>query len=292
MVGSAALAGRQSRNQAWNAGGNVFFAACAGLIGYFAKLSWIFYFVALLALLTAFFSYTIKKGDIDDDVARQAPEDKGAGEAENKKDGKSWTKLLANRGLMVMVATVFLWNLANAAMLVLLGQVLPKAHGGGASLYLSAGIIVAQLVMIGAALSVAPLSRKFGRKPIFLFAIAALITRGILFAIAGKHPYFLVAIETFDGLGAGVYNVIWLLIIADLGKGTGRFNLLQGVTITGFGLGGAFSNLVAGFIAQRFGFPIGFLSLAATAAVAFALFLIAMPETKSPHDAKTAAAAA
>ncbi len=49
--------------------------------------------------------------------------------------------------------------------------------------------------------------------------------------------------------------------------------LLQGVTITGFGLGGAFSNLVAGFIAQRFGFPIGFLSLAATAAVAFALFL-------------------
>ncbi len=179
-----------------------------------------------------------------------------------------------------MVITVFLWNLANAAMLVLLGEILPKGKGGGASLFLSAGIIAAQVIMIGAALAVPAVSKRLGRKPIFLFAMSALIARGVLFAIAGKHPYLLVAIQSLDGLGAGVYNVIWLLIIADIGKGTGHFNLLQGVTITGFGLGGAFSNLVAGFIAQRFGFPIGFLSLAATAAVAFALFLCVMPETK------------
>ncbi len=192
-----------------------------------------------------------------------------------------------------MVVTVFLWNLANAAMLVLLGEILPKGKGGGASLFLSAGIIAAQIIMIGAALAVPPFSRKFGRKPIFLFALSALIARGILFAIAGNHPYFLVAIQSLDGLGAGVYNVIWLLIIADIGKGTGRFNLLQGVTITGFGLGGAFSNLVAGFIAQRFGFPIGFMSLAATASVAFALFLFAMPETKGPSgNAEPASASA
>lgn len=293
MVGGAALANQQGRNQAWNAGGNVSFAVIAGLLGYFAALSWIFYFVGLLGILTAVFSYTIKKRDIDDKVARQAPEDGGATSSSADSGGTKLKKLLGDRRIVVMVVTVFLWNLANAAMLVLLGEILPKGKGGGASLFLSAGIIAAQFIMIGAALAVPPSSRKFGRKPIFLFALSALIARGILFAIAGNHPYFLVAIQSLDGLGAGVYNVIWLLIIADIGKGTGRFNLLQGVTITGFGLGGAFSNLVAGFIAQRFGFPIGFMSLAATASVAFALFLFAMPETKGPSgNAEPASASA
>jgi len=291
MVGGAALAGQQGRNQAWNAGGNVAFAVIAGLLGYFAALSWIFYFVGLLGILTAVFSYTIKKRDIDDKIARQAPEDDEAQASSTQSGVAKIKKLLADRRIVVMVITVFLWNLANAAMLVLLGEILPKGKGGGASLFLSAGIIAAQIIMIGAALAVPPFSKKFGRKPIFLFAMSALVARGVLFAIAGKHPYLLVAIQSLDGLGAGVYNVIWLLIIADIGKGTGRFNLLQGVTITGFGLGGAFSNLVAGFIAQRFGFPIGFLCLAARAGVAFALFLLGMPETK-PADGKTTARAA
>ncbi len=74
MVGGAVLAAQQGRNQAWNAGGNVAFAVIAGLLGYFATLSWIFYFVGLLGILTAVFSYTIKKRDIDDKIARQAPE--------------------------------------------------------------------------------------------------------------------------------------------------------------------------------------------------------------------------
>lgn len=282
MVGSAALAKRQGRNQALNAAGNVFFAVVAGALGYFAQLSWIFYLILALGALTAYFALAIEKDDIDDDAAREAPEAKDGQRDALPPFSTMFRNACRDRRIVVLVVVLFLWNLANAAMLVLLGEILPHGGKSGASLYLSAGIVAAQLVMVGAALTVPRFADALGRKPVFAFAMCALIARGVLFAIVGKaNPGVLVAVQALDGLGAGVYNVIWLLIVADIAKGTGRFNFLQGIAITGFGLGGALSNLIAGFIAQRFGFQVGFLALAAIAAAALALFLSAMPETKA-----------
>lgn len=62
-----------------------------GIAAVIAALSWIFYFVGLLGVLTAVFSYTIKK-----------------------RGGAKLKKLLADRRIAVMVITVFLWNLPNA----------------------------------------------------------------------------------------------------------------------------------------------------------------------------------
>ncbi len=281
MVGSAALAKRQGRNQAFNAAGNVFFAVTAGALGYFAALSWIFYLILALGALTAFFALTIQKDDIDDDAAREAPE----AQYGKREAPQPFAMMLRNacrdRRIVVFVVVLFLWNLSNAAMLVMLGEILPHGGRSGASLYLSAGIVAAQLVMIVAALAVPRFADRLGRKPVFAFAMCALVARGVLFAIVGKaNPDVLIVVQALDGLGAGVYNVIWLLIVSDIAKGTGRFNFLQGIAITGFGLGGAFSNLIAGFIAQRFGFQIGFLALSGIAALTLALFLFAMPETK------------
>ncbi len=286
MVGSAALAKRQGRNQAINATGNVFFAVVAGALGYFAQLSWIFYLIFALGALTAFFALSIEKSDIDDDRAREAPEKKG----DTRKALPPFSKMLAaacrDRRIVVFVVVLFLWNLANAAMLVLLGEILPHGGKSGASLYLSAGIVAAQIVMIGAAVLTSSVADALGRKPVFAFAMCALVARGVLFAVVGKaSPNVLVAVQALDGLGAGVYNVIWLLIVADIAKGTGRFNFLQGIAITGFGLGGALSNLIAGFVVQKFGFQAGFLALAGIAAAALVLFAAAMPETKRAQSA-------
>ena len=53
------------------------------------------------------------------------------------------------------------------------------------------------------------------------------------------------------------------------------------------GVGASLSNLVAGFVVKTAGYKAGFFTLAAIAAVAFGLFLLAMPETKEKQDEAT-----
>lgn len=40
-----------------------------------------------------------------------------------------------------------------------------------------------------------------------------------------------------DGIGAAIFGVVSVLVIADLTSGTGRFNFTQGVAATATGLG-------------------------------------------------------
>jgi hypothetical protein len=53
----------------------------------------------------------------------------------------------------------------------------------------------------------------------------------------------LVSLQIFDGIGAGVFGVMLILMIGDLTRGSGRFNLGQGIAMTAVGIGAAFSNL-------------------------------------------------
>ena len=123
-------------------------------------------------------------------------------------------------------------------------------------------------------------ARGIGRKPIFLLALAVLPIRGILFSFTSS-PYGVVAIQLLDGVAAGIFGVVSVLIASDLMRGTGRFNLAQGLTALSVGIGAALSNAIAGFVVQWFGFPAGFLFLAAIAGGALVFFGLLMPETKA-----------
>ena len=85
--------------------------------------------------------------------------------------------------------------------------------------------------------------------------------------------------QLLDGIGAGIFGVVSVLVVADLTKGTGRFNLTQGALATATGVGAGLSNLLAGFVVKAAGFDAGFLTLAAIAAAAALFFALAMPET-------------
>jgi hypothetical protein len=89
-----------------------------------------------------------------------------------------------------------------------------------------------------------------------------------------------VAIQLLDGIGAGIFGVISVLVIADLTKGTGRFNLTQGLLATATGLGAASSNVLSGYVVKAAGFDAGFLSLSALAAFGAVFFWRMMPETR------------
>ena len=281
LVGRRLLDARISRNESFNHGGNFVAAGMAGVLGQYIGYHWIFYLVCALAIASAGIVTFINPAEIDHERAR------GGEDPNNKCEPIPFRDLLKRRDLQIFLASVVLFHFGNAAMLPMAGQVLALKHPGSDTIALSACIIAAQLAMVGVAWTVGRASaRGSGRKTIFLVALAVLPVRGVLFSFT-TSPVGVVAIQLLDGVAAGIFGVISVLIAADLMRGMGRFNLAQGLTALAVGIGAALSNGTTGYVVQWFGYPSGFLYLACIALCALAFFAVLMPETKAP-DAKAA----
>jgi MFS family permease len=133
--------------------------------------------------------------------------------------------------------------------------------------------------MIPVAALAGRLTDRWGHKPIFLIAFIALPIRGVLFTL-GDQPSFVIPVQILDGVGAAVFGVLSVLVVADLTKGTGHFNLTQGAMATATGIGASLSMLLAGLIVEYVSYEAAFLSLAAVATIALLVFWTLMPETK------------
>jgi len=156
---------------------------------------------------------------------------------------------------------------------------------------MSACIVAAQIVMVPMAALVGRRADAWGRKPLFLAAFAILPLRGFLYTLSDDR-YWLVAVQTLDGVGAGLYGALFVLVVADLTRGTGHFNLAQGAVITAQGIGAAVSTTLAGLVVVHAGYSAAFLTLGAIAAGGFLLYLFGMPETLARgRDAHANAAA-
>jgi MFS family permease len=187
--------------------------------------------------------------------------------------------LFADRKILIFAAAVTLFHFANAAMLPLAGQLLTRDHESFASLNMSACIVAAQLIMIPVAFLSGKYGESWGRKPVFLIGFAILPIRGFLY-ILSHDPFYIVAVQLLDGIGAGIFGVLSVVVVADLTRGTGRYNLVLGAMATALGIGASLSNVVSGYIVNAWGFNTGFLFLASVAALALTIFGLMMPETK------------
>jgi MFS family permease len=176
----------------------------------------------------------------------------------------------------------FLFHLANGAMLPQLGEMLAHGDPQKATPFMSACMIVTQIVM---SLSAAPVGRWAGiagRRPLLLLAFACLPVRGFLYTLT-HATVPLVSIQVLDGVANALFMVVSVLIIKDLTRGTGRFNLGAGMLATCVGLGQTLSPGLGGEIVQRYGFNLSFLSLGAIAVLPLAIFFMAVPETLEGH---------
>jgi MFS family permease len=280
IVGRKLFPGRVSRNESFNHGGNFAAAILAGTVGQRFGYHWIFYLVCLFALGSAAAVALIRPEEINHTVARGGDDKDPLTGAWQSGGVIRIPDLLRKRDLMVFLVSVVLFHFGNAAMLPMAGQVLAKTHPDADIIALSACIITAQLVMIGVAAAVGWAMRNgVGRKTIFLVAFVTLPIRGFLFTLTDS-PFGVVAIQLLDGVAAGIFGVISIIIAADLMRGTGRFNFAQGLVALSTGLGAGASNLLSGFVVQIFGYTIAFMTLAAIALGGLVFFALLMPETK------------
>jgi MFS family permease len=273
IVGHRLFDRRQGRNQAFNSAGNVVAAVSMGLLGYFVSNRSVFFFVAFVAAPTLLTLLLIRPGEIDYELAR------GASERTRDAPPVRFSELLKERPLFVFLVCAVLFHFANAAMLPLLGEMLAKGKGRSSMMFMSACVVTTQLVITLIAAWCGRKAGAWGRKPLLLVGFGVLPIRGILYTLT-TNTGALVAIQILDGIGAGVFGVVSVLVIADLTRGTGRFNLTLGAISTAVGIGAALSQTIAGAIAHHLGFNAGFLFLAAVAAVAFGILYVFMPETR------------
>lgn len=291
LVGQSKLDRRVGRNETFNHTGNLLVAVLSGFAGQFIAPKSIFFLVGLMAVASAYSVSRIREKEIDHELARgdgeESDEEKTESKTESKNKYEGIIKLLSDRRILFFSIAVVLFHFANAAMLPLVGQLLAQNGKGGVlngTVYMSACIIVAQLVMIPSA-SLAGRLAESGRKRIFLIGFAVLPIRGVLYTFS-HNPFFLVAVQILDGVAGGIFGVLSVIMVADLTQGSGRFNLTQGMLATCIGIGAGLSNLLAGFVVQKGGYNVGFLMLAGIAAVALAVFWFLVPETKQEKSQK------
>jgi len=274
IVGRAAFDTRQGRNQTFNSGGNVIAALSMGALGYFVSNRSIFIFVAAFAVPTILVLLLIRPAEIDYEIARGANDGEKGGKAESVR------VLFQDRPLVIFLVCAVMFHFANAAMLPLLGEMLAKGRGRSSMLFMSACVVTTQFVITLIASWSGREAATWGRKPLLLTAFSVLPVRGLLYTLTSSTA-LLVAIQILDGVGAGIFGVVSVLVIADLTRGTGRFNLTLGAITTAVGIGAALSQVIAGSIVHHMGFRTGFLFLSGVASAALAILYFFMPETQN-----------
>ena len=277
LVPRRRLARRLGRNSAWDHGGNIAIALVAGGVGYLFSQRVVFLLVPLFAALTSAAVLAIPPHAIDHDRARDL-------DGAERRSAAGFGVVFASRPLLAFAVAAFLFNFANAPLLPLVGQKLALQFPRESTAMLAFCMVAAQGVMLPIAMFVGANADRLGRRPIFLVAFAALAIRAALYALSDNAAWLL-ALQLLDGVGAGIYEALTPLLIADVMRGAGRYNLAQGAIATTQAVGASISALAAGATVDRFGYAAAFLFLAGAAGLAFLAFFTLMPETRDLNGA-------
>jgi MFS family permease len=285
LVGPLAIGERFGRNARYASLGNGVAAAVMGTCGYLLSSRSVFLVTFVLAIPTLLSLASIREREVDaaqahGAVAREVPD----------ANATSVLNLLRQRALLIFAGSVFLLQLANAAMLPLMAGVVTTRSSQWAPVLIAACIVVPQAIVALTSPSVGRKAQQWGRRPLLLLAFATLAVRGILFATV-HDPYLLVAVQVFDGVTAAVFSVMVPLIVADVAFGSGHFNLAQGIVGTAVGIGASLSTVLAGYVSDKFGSSVAFSGLAGVAAVGFIMIWLVMPETRRSRTESTTRAA-
>jgi MFS family permease len=255
VVGQSGFTAQNGRNQAYNHAGNMVGAALSGLLGWLFGYPGIFWLAAGFAVVTVGAVLAVPADHIDHHVAR------GEAPPGDRAPVKRLQVLLESRPLLAVAAAVMLFWLGNAAMLPLYGLAVVATHTNPFTTVAST-VVVAQAVMIVAALVAMRIAQTRGYWLAILIAFGALPVRALI-AAGVITTWGIIPVQVLDGVGAGMLSVAVPGLVARILDGTGHVNVGQGAIMAAQGLGGALSPVLGGFVAQHLGFPTAFVMLGA-----------------------------
>jgi MFS family permease len=274
LVGHAALSERLGRNQQFASIGGLAGAGAIGAIAYVLSTRDSFLVAAAMSVPVLAALIRIRAADIHFCQACGAP---NTDPINPKRVSRSI--LLKDHGLLIFAACLFLFQLANASLLPLVGEGFAHAEGRWSSLLITALVVAPQAVVALLASWVGMTANRWGRRPLLLIGLGILPIRAGLLAVI-SDPGLLILIQLLDGLTGATLGVLTAVVIADLTNGTGRFNLAQGLVGTLSALGAALSTSISGIVVERFGHHAGFATMALVSLLAVAILWLFMPETK------------
>jgi MFS family permease len=277
LVGHAALAERLGRNQSFKSAGSLAAAGFFGAIGYWFTDRAIFFATAAMAIPTLLALAHIQAGAIHFGRSVGAPDCHGP----SRPSRATRRSLSKHRQLLIFAGCLFLFQMADASILPLVGGTLAHREGSRSLPIMAALVIVPQILVVLFAPWTGRHARRHGRRPLLLLGFAALPVRALLFSLS-SDPVLLMGAQLLDGLSGMALGVLTPLIIADLTMGTGRYNLAQGLVGTISGLGAALSTAVSGYLAWSYGADAAFLAILGVAAAGAVGLWLFMPETKPP----------
>ena len=272
---ATAMCGRESfdrtigKNQSYNHAGNVASAVMTGVVARFTNNAGIFYCMTGFAVCCAASALCIAPGD----VAAPAP----SPEAETEKKKGLLREVLGNKPFLTFLLLTLAFYFSNGAMLPLVAQEIERARPENSTLYLAACIIIAQLAMVPTVFVCGKLAGR-GRKKLLTIAFLLLAARGLLYILT-SDVNVLLGLQVLDGMAAGTFSVVAIMVVHDLMGSSDRSSFAQGLLAAALSLGSMLSNLAAAFIVDAAGFPTGFVFLSALALAAQVLLWKGMPET-------------
>lgn len=257
------------RNQVANHAGNVVGAALSGWLGWRYGFGAVFVLAGVFGAMTVISTLLIRRDAIDHDSARGLSSSSPTGHEQ----ASGFRVLLTCRPILLLAASLAMFHLGNAAMLPLYGLAVVAAHQGDPSAFTAQTIVIAQLVMVVAAIFANRLIQRIGYWGVILITFLALPARGLVagmfIAAWGVWP-----VQALDGIGAGLQSVAVPALVVRLLQGTGRVNVGQGVVMTVQGMGAALSPALGGVLAQHFGYATAFFVLGGVSTGSLALWLI------------------
>jgi MFS family permease len=276
LVGHDLLGERLGRNQSFKSIGSLAAAGIFGVVGYFLSNRAIFFTTVLLVLPALAVLARIRANDIHFGRSVGAPDHHHRATRPPRARRLAFWK---NRYLLIFASSLFLFQMADASMLPLIGGKLAQTEGSRSSLIMSGLLIVPQLLVALMAPWAGRRAKSWGRRPLLLIGFGVLPVRALLFTVI-TDPMLLLAVQVLDGISGTVLGVLQALIIADLTSGTGRFNLAQGLAGVASGIGASVSTTLFGVIADSLGRAAAFLVMAAMGSAALVVVWLFMPETK------------
>jgi predicted MFS family arabinose efflux permease len=278
LVGYAALGERIGRNARFASIGGGVAAATMGACGHLISNQAVFILTAIMVAPALLALAQIRMSEIGLGMGR--------GHVSMPGSTVGVRGLLRNRRLLIFAGCLVLFQLANAAMMPLMGSIMAMRSNEWAAAIVAACMVVPQFVVAGFAPWIGRQAQLRGRRPLLLVCFVALAMRAVLFAFV-TNSYLIVAVQVLDGVSAVILGIVFPLVVADITRDTGRFNLALGIVGSAIGIGAALSTTLAGYMLDHFGSAVTFCSLAGVAVVGMLVVWLLMPETRPPAEPET-----